>query len=742
MEELIGKYIGRYHILSKLGEGGMAVVYKAFDTRLERDVAVKFIRTDRIAPQDLTQMLLRFEREAKALARFHHPNIVTIFDYGEFEGSPYLIMEYLPGDNLKNLLGKTVDWQKALKLLIPIANALEYAHNRDILHRDVKPGNILFDENEAPKLADFGIAMVLESEDSDRLTQTGTGVGTPDYMSPEQCLGMGATIRSDVYSFGIVLYELVTGRRPYRADTPMAVIIKQINDPLPQPRQLNPELPQALEDLLFKALAKDPNERYQSMQQIANAMQAILDNSVSNKPSPNVADVDESSRVESTANHEDKPPEEVTRIDSFTRVPFAQDASKNNADGENIADMATRVDFSPARTPLKTPLVHQKAKPSLGIWIGVALLILALSAWGIMSLLPKPGSAPAAIPIATQTLQKSTVVATSIPTTIPPTSMPAAPAALKICQITDIGGINDQSFNASAWQGIEMAANELKISGEYRESQSAQDYEQNINAFIEEKCDLIIAMGFLFGDATLKAAQSHPEINFSIVDYSYQPPQPNIVAQTYKSDEASFLAGYLAASMSKSGKVATFGGMDIPSVTMFMDGFAQGVQYFNQQKGKQIAVIGRNAKSPGEDLFTNNFDDQMLAKEITTSLLNQGADIIFPVAGQAGLGAAMAIQEHGTGLLIGVDSDWAVVNPQYENIILTSVIKHIERTTFIVIQGLQEGHFQGGDILGNLENGGVDLAPFHVFEDQVSDELRQELLSIREQIIAGAISIQ
>ena len=277
MENLIGKNIGRYHILEKLGEGGMAVVYKAFDTRLERDVAVKFIRTERIAPQDLKQMLARFEREAKALARFHHPNIVTIFDYGEYGDIPFLIMEYLPGKSLKKLAGQVVPWQQALKLLIPVAEALAYAHKRDVLHRDVKPGNILFDENNNPKLADFGIAMVLESEDAAHLTLTGTGVGTPDYMSPEQCLGNQATGRSDVYALGIVLYELVTGRRPYRADTPMAVIVKQINDPLPRPRDLNPQLPEPVENLLIKALAKDANDRYMDMQHFATAMQDVLD---------------------------------------------------------------------------------------------------------------------------------------------------------------------------------------------------------------------------------------------------------------------------------------------------------------------------------------------------------------------------------------------------------------------------------------------------------------------------------
>jgi serine/threonine protein kinase len=274
MENLIGKDLGRYHILEHLGEGGMATVYKAYDTRLERDVAVKIIRTELFGSAVLERLLKRFEREAKTLARLTHPNIVGVIEYGEFEGSPYLVMPYLPGGTLKQRLGRPMPWQEAVRLLLPIAQALEYAHEHNIVHRDIKPSNILLAEKGQPMLSDFGIAKILKNEETG-LTSTGMGIGTPEYMAPEQWTGMAGPL-ADLYSLGVVLYELVTGHKPYTADTPAAIMLKQATDPLPRPRQFAPDLPEALEKVLFKALAKQPEDRYQSMGEFTNALEKIL----------------------------------------------------------------------------------------------------------------------------------------------------------------------------------------------------------------------------------------------------------------------------------------------------------------------------------------------------------------------------------------------------------------------------------------------------------------------------------
>jgi serine/threonine protein kinase len=200
MPNLTGQSVGRYHILEQLGEGGMAIVYKAYDTRLERNVAFKILRTEQFSPILLKQVLQRFEREAKSLAKLSHPNIVNILDYGEHDDNPYLVMEYLPGGTLKEKLGHVIPWQEAINTLLPIAHGLAYAHQHNIIHRDVKPANILINEINAPILTDFGIAKLLEGVEGHTLTASGVGIGTPEYMAPEQ--GMGASTidaRADIY---------------------------------------------------------------------------------------------------------------------------------------------------------------------------------------------------------------------------------------------------------------------------------------------------------------------------------------------------------------------------------------------------------------------------------------------------------------------------------------------------------------------------------------------------------------
>jgi len=281
MSDLVGQYIGRYHILERLGEGGMATVYKAFDTRLEADVAIKVIRMDELPPKVLDRALKRFAREAKALARLTHPNIVRVIDAGEHEGAPYLVMPYLPGGNLKQVLRERgqLPWQEALQLLIPVARALGYAHRQGMIHRDVKPSNILITEDGELILTDFGIAKILSDEDTVDLTGTRGIVGTPEYMAPEQVTSTAVDARVDIYALGIMLYEMVTGRKPYQADTPMAVMIKHARDPLPRPREFVPELPEEVERILLKALAKDPDERYQTADELALALQQVLQRS-------------------------------------------------------------------------------------------------------------------------------------------------------------------------------------------------------------------------------------------------------------------------------------------------------------------------------------------------------------------------------------------------------------------------------------------------------------------------------
>jgi serine/threonine protein kinase len=262
---MIGKTIDRYRILEQLGQGGMAIVYQAFDTRLDRDVAIKLIRRKALPEEQLDKLLGRFEREAKAQARFNHPNIVPVYDFGDYEGAPYLVMALLSGGTLKERTGSPMSIHDAAALLAPVASALAYAHERNVLHRDVKPSNVLIDENGTPFLTDFGIAKLLETDQA-TLTGTGLGVGTPEYMAPEQWKGQSSP-GTDIYALGVVLYELVTGKKPYTADTPAAVAIMQVTEALPLPHTLVPGFPDDAEKLILKALALNPADRFESMRE-------------------------------------------------------------------------------------------------------------------------------------------------------------------------------------------------------------------------------------------------------------------------------------------------------------------------------------------------------------------------------------------------------------------------------------------------------------------------------------------
>jgi basic membrane protein A len=318
-----------------------------------------------------------------------------------------------------------------------------------------------------------------------------------------------------------------------------------------------------------------------------------------------------------------------------------------------------------------------------------------------------------------------------------------APAAkIKVCQITDTGGIDDKSFNATAWKGIEDAVAQLGIEGKYLESKEVADYEKNLNAFVEEKCDLIVTVGFLIGDATKATAEANPDLKFSIVDYAYDPAIPNVVGQVFNTDEAAYLAGYLAAGVTKTGKVGTFGGLPIPTVTIFMDGFAKGVAKYNEVKGTNVQVLGWDPANPDAGLFSMSFDDQQKGRELAVSLMDEGADIIMPVAGPVGLGAAAAIKERGNAYLIGVDSDWFLTSPEYADITLTSVMKLMDATTMQVIKSVIDGTFKGGVVVGTLANNGVALAPLHNLESLASAELLAEVEQLKADIIAGKLSVK
>lgn len=271
MTEIIGRKFGRYKILEPLGEGGMAAVYKGYDERLHREVAVKIIKVSQVGEN---RFLARFEREAEALAQLSHPNIVAIHDYGEERGLPYLVMEHLSGGTLKQRLGNPMRLQDAAKVVLPIAKALAYAHSQGIIHRDVKPSNILVRQNGEPVLTDFGIASRMESQHT--LTGTGLGIGTPEYMSPEQGLGKKLDGRTDLYSLGVVLYELVTGKKPFEGATPGEIAIKQNTETAMRPSQILSDLDDMTDRVVLKALERDPEYRYVDMRAFVEVLEGLI----------------------------------------------------------------------------------------------------------------------------------------------------------------------------------------------------------------------------------------------------------------------------------------------------------------------------------------------------------------------------------------------------------------------------------------------------------------------------------
>ncbi|MFZ5854310.1 MAG: BMP family lipoprotein [Chloroflexota bacterium] len=331
------------------------------------------------------------------------------------------------------------------------------------------------------------------------------------------------------------------------------------------------------------------------------------------------------------------------------------------------------------------------------------------------------------------------------PSTAPSEAPSATPVAFKACEVSDTGGIDDKGFNQNAWEGVQNAQKEFNLSEiKFLESTAETDYARNIQTFIDEKCDIIITVGFLLGDATKAAAEANPNQKFAIVDFAYDPPLPNVAGIVFQIDEATFLAGYLSAGMSKTGIVGTYGGINIPPVTQFMDGYAAGINYYNKQKGTKVKLLGWDpVKKQGS--FTGDFSDTAKGRQQAEGFIQEGADIIMAVAGPVGLGSMAAVQDANKSgnnvMFIGVDVDQALSAPEYQDIMLTSIMKRIDNGVKGAIKAALDGTFKGGVLVNTLANEGVGLAPFHSFEDKVPADLKAEIDATKAKIISGEIKI-
>ena len=273
---LSGKTLGKYRLIEKLGQGGMAQVYKAYQADLDRYVAIKILHPHLTGDEEFAA---RFRREARAVAALEHPHIVRVYDFDTAEELAFLVIEYLTGTSLKSLLydldcqGERMALEEVSRIVGDLADALDYAHCQGLVHRDVKPSNVLVTSDGRPVLTDFGVARMV---DVTTITESGGTLGTPAYMSPEQGKGEPGDARSDIYALGVLLYRLCTGHLPFDADTPYAVILKHITAPLPSPRSVRPDLPEAVERVILKAMSKEPDDRYQTAGEMGRALHAAV----------------------------------------------------------------------------------------------------------------------------------------------------------------------------------------------------------------------------------------------------------------------------------------------------------------------------------------------------------------------------------------------------------------------------------------------------------------------------------
>ena len=308
----------------------------------------------------------------------------------------------------------------------------------------------------------------------------------------------------------------------------------------------------------------------------------------------------------------------------------------------------------------------------------------------------------------------------------------------KACMVSDSGGFDDKSFNQTSHDGLLNAAENMGVQTGEVESNAPSEFVDNIQAMVEQDCDSITTVGFLLGDATLAAAKKNKDIDFSIVDFAYPKAPANLKGLTFNTAEPSYLAGYLAAAKSKTGVVGTFGGLPIPTVTIFMTGFVQGVEKYNEDNGADVKVIGWDPDTE-KGSFTNDFESKTKGQSTAEEMITQGADVIMPVAGPAGLGGLQAAQDNDV-WGIWVDTDGCKSAAEYCDSLLTSVMKGMDVAVETAIKDSASGKFSNEVYEGTLENGGVALAPYGPQAD-VDSELDAKIQDLKQQIIDGEIKV-
>ena len=305
--------------------------------------------------------------------------------------------------------------------------------------------------------------------------------------------------------------------------------------------------------------------------------------------------------------------------------------------------------------------------------------------------------------------------------------------------VTNSGGLEDRSFNQSSWEGLQLAEDEYGVEAEAIVSTGETDLAPNVQQAVDSGCELVVTVGYELAEATLEQAEDNPELAFAIVDEVVE--ADNVKPVVFDTAQASFLAGYLAAGVSRTGVVATFGGGNQPPVTLFMDGFVDGVAKYNEVHGTAVRALGWD-KQAQDGSFTGDFEDVNKGKVLTEGFIDQGADVILPVAGQVGEGAAAAALERGGTSIIWVDSDgYETLAEEFRPVLLTSVLKNTQQAMVEIVGDVVGDAFTNQPYVGTLENGGVEIAPFHDLEPLVTPELQGEIEGLRQAVIAGELVV-
>lgn len=449
MDSMIGKTIGKYRIVEHLGRGGMAEVYKAYQPSLDRYVALKMMHT---FLADEKEFLTRFEREARVVATLRHPNIVQVYDFDADGGVYYMVMEYINGETLKTRMQELeaehqwLSLDDAGRIILALGSALKYAHERGMVHRDVKPANVMITLDGTVILTDFGIAKIVSASN---LTASGAMVGTPSYMAPEQGMGQPGDERSDIYSLGVMLYQLVLGRLPYDADTPLAVVLKHINEPLPLPQAIKPDISDDLNRVILKSLAKDPVDRYQKVSELAADLRRALGMS----PEDSHPDAGKSMGIKlAGATMVTKVGSSLTPLPRTTPIatPASGDqgtqvaspktvvagAAVASAAGAGAAVSGGAASTVAGQTVAAPPL--EKKRPAWLIPVAALAVIAVIAVVAMVALSGGGGAQPIPTPTLTLTLTPALNTPTAVPPTTAPTLAPITAQLLKFGKDTDL----------------------------------------------------------------------------------------------------------------------------------------------------------------------------------------------------------------------------------------------------------------------------------------------------------------